>query len=164
MALDLSTPAAQLAWETATRNAEAKAQAEKYIADRTAMQNAAQLIAPYGGNAADYASQLGASDTAAQHRAAMADLYKNYVIGRPEMLTQMAQEAAARKRGTGGGSTTYSATLPDVSAIYDYLLGGVTQKPATATKPTRTVSPDTAEKWTPTAAPVRRSSLPSRFS
>lgn len=149
MAFDLSTPAAQLAWETATRNAEAEAAARKYMEEQTAMKNAAALIAPYGGDIADYTSQLGASDAAARQRADRLGAMRNYVVGLPELLVQSAREK--RSTGTGGGTTTtgYNPTW-DPQAMAEFLLGG-TRKPSTVS---RTGTADTAAR-TPVAAPVR---------
>jgi hypothetical protein len=150
MAFDLSTPAAQLAWETATRTAEAEAAARKYIEEQTAMKNAATLIAPYGGNIADYTSQLGASDAAARQQADRLGAMRNYVVGLPELLVKSAREK--RKTGTGGGATTsgYNPTW-SVQDMMNYLLP---QRPATTPTVARTGTADTAGR-TSTAAPVR---------
>lgn len=135
MALNLSTPTSQLAWEVATRNQEAQAAAQKYMADRTAMQEAAKLVAPMGGNVEDYAAEFGQSDAAAQRRSQMADLYKNYVIGRPELLQRVAAEDAARRRTGTGGTPMGSATLPfdpiqSANAIMEAIFG---KAPSTGT-------------------------------
>lgn len=157
MAFNLDNPANQLAWDIANRNAEAEAAARKYISDQTAMQNASKLIAPYGGDIADYQGALGQSDAAAKRRADMAALYKNYVIGRPELLAG----AAAEKRRSGGGTgSAYSGYTPQMSVdeLVNLLLGNTSQ-------PQRVVAGSAGQATTPGAAtsvrptvvqPVRR--------
>jgi len=156
MAFNLDNPANQLAWDIANRNAEAEAAARKYISDQTAMQNASKLIAPYGGDIADYQGALGQSDAAAKRRADMAALYRNYVIGRPEMVTGAALEKAKRS-GTGSAYSGYTPQM-SVEEMMNLLLGNTSQ-------PQRVVAGSAGQATTPGAAtsvrptvvqPVRR--------
>lgn len=150
MAFDISSPLAGLAWDMATRAAEAQKKAKSQYDYERDLVN--RRLTPYGGDISEYDKEwervYGPASQAGQ---AQGQAWQKYWTGLPEIMS------AAAKEGTASASAGASAYRPPQTSTLDWeslsaLLGieGPTQA--------RYGTADTAERsiLTPRRAPVRR--------
>ena len=148
MALDLSSPAAQLAFDLARRNQEVQDMKQRLAEESRARINS--KLTPYGNDISQYenivAGTLGPAEATQQSRA---QAMQEYVTGLPELLARAAAERKASSGGGGGGGKDEFAPYQpfDPEAMLKWLLG--LQKPVTR----RTGSADQMQR-TALGAPV----------
>lgn len=124
MALDLSTPSAQLAFDVALRNKEVQDYKAKLEEEARARVEA--RLAPYGNDLSQFDSTFKSIyDPVAATQQSRAKAMQEYVVGLPELL---ARAQAEKKSGSGGGGGGDSKFVPQpyVSPedFINYLLGG----------------------------------------
>lgn len=123
MAFDLSSPAAQLAFDVARRNQEVQDMKQRLAEESRARINA--KLTPYGNDISQYenivAGTLGPAEATQQSRA---QAMQEYVTGLPELLARAAAERKASSGGGGGGSTNVPAPYQpfDPEAILEYVI------------------------------------------
>lgn len=122
MALDLSTPGAQLAFGVAQRAQEVQDMKARLEAEARARVEA--RLAPYGNDLSQFDSTFKSIyDPVAATQQSRAKAMQEYVIGLPELLARAQREKSAGSGGGGGGGTASTPYQPfDASAILGYLV------------------------------------------
>jgi hypothetical protein len=132
MAFDLSTPAAQLAFDVARRAQEVQDLKAQYEAQARERVNA--RLAPYGNDLSQFDSTFKSIyDPVAATQQSRAKAMQEYVTGLPELLAR-AQTERSSSSGGSGGSSGGGSNLTDYQAIFDYLLGDNKPKPVAVQK------------------------------
>lgn len=122
MALDLSTPGAQLAFGVAQRAQEVQDYKARLEAEARARVEA--RLAPYGNDLSQFDSTFKSIyDPVAATQQSRAKAMQEYVTGLPELLARAQREKSAGSGGGGGGGTASTPYQPfDASAILGYLV------------------------------------------
>ena len=121
MALDLSTPGAQLAFGVAQRAQEVQDMKARLEAEARARVEA--RLTPYGNDLSQFDSTFKSIyDPVAATQQSRAKAMQEYVVGLPELLARAQTEKSAGSGGGGGGGGGGS-NVTDYQAIFDYLLG-----------------------------------------
>jgi len=105
MALDLSTPGAQLAFGVAQRAQEVQDMKARLEAEARA--RVESRLAPYGNDLSQFDSTFKSIyDPVAATQQSRAKAMQEYVTGLPELLARVQAEKSAGSRGGGGGGGT----------------------------------------------------------
>jgi hypothetical protein len=156
MALDLSTPGAQLAFDVARRTQEVQDMKARLEAEARARVEA--RLAPYGNDLSQFDSTFKSIyDPVAATQQSRSKAMQEYVTGLPELLARAQREKSAGSGGGGGGGTSASGNYQpfDPKAILDLIVAAnqpkkYTQRTGAADSMERNRSPQLGMAVAPT--------------